>query len=311
MSSLIRASAAVLTGLLAMSSAAMAGNGALLGVQTAFPLINFTEGAVPQGANYNGTQLVVTASPVLLTFTGGNVEFITSTPTVSSLNITANINSGGTFSSGTFSISGSVTNTVTNVGYSGVLLSGTVANYGIIDIGNAGGTDLADFAMNATGGSMLSLFGGSGGVVNATVSFEGSTFAGSFATTWTALRSKGGVGPPPSVPEEPPLTIGYWKNHPENWPVLSLTICSNSLTQAELISVLKTQPKGDKTIIMAQQLIAAQLNVANGNVCPLTTNAEAWLCSHGGIGANRQAWDGGEPLKNALDQFNNGGPCTL
>jgi hypothetical protein len=62
---------------------------------------------------------------------------------------------------------------------------------------------------------------------------------------------------------------------------------------------------------MAKQLIASQLNVAGGNSCPLTTNAEAWLCSHGGIGGNRKNWDGGEPLKNALDQFNNGGACSL
>jgi hypothetical protein len=197
------------------------------------------------------------------------------------------------------------------VSYSGVLVSGTVANYGIIDVGGAGGTDLADFAMTATAGSMLSQFGGNGGVVNAQVALENSTFAGSFATTWTASRAKGNAGPPPVVPELPPLTIGYWKNHPENWPVTSLTICGNSLTQAELISVLKTQPKGDKTLIMAQQLIAADLNVAGGNVCPLTTDAEAWLCSHGGIGAGRKNWDGGEPLHNALDKFNNGGGCSL
>jgi hypothetical protein len=308
MNRFIQASAAVLTGLLAMSSSAMAANGALLGVQTGFPLVDFVEGSVPQGASYNGSQLIISTTPVFLTFTaGGTAEFISG----GSLNITANINSGGTISGGTFSISGSVLNSATNVNYSGVLVSGTVANYGIIDIGNPGGTDLADFAMNATGGSMLSQFGGNGGVVNAQVSLEASSFAGSFAAPWSAARAKGNAGKPPVVVEVPPLTIGYWKNHPENWPVTSLTICGNSLTQAELISVLNTQPKGDKTIIMAQQLIAAQLNVAGGNYCPLTTNAEAWLCSHGGIGAGRKNWDGGEPLHNALDQFNNGGACSL
>jgi len=311
---LLQGSATLLTGLLAigslaMISPAMAGNGALLGVQVGYPLINFIEGSVVQGASYNGSQLVVTSTPVFLTFTGGGTaEFISG----GSLNITANINSGGTISGGTFSISGSVTNTATSVSYSGVLLSGTVADYGIIDTGAASGaTDLADFAMNATAGSMLSLVGGSGGVVNVTVALEASTFAGSFATTWNAARAKGDAGPPPVVPELPPLTIGYWKNHPENWPVTSLTICGNVLNQAELISVLQSQPKGDKTIVMAQQLIAAKLGVAAGNTCALTAPAEAWLCSHGGIGGNRKNWDGGEPLKNALDQFNNGGACSL
>ena len=75
--------------------------------------------------------------------------------------------------------------------------------------------------------------------------------------------------------------------------------------------VLGAPPRGDVTIVMAKQLIAAKLAVAGGNSCPLTTNAEAWLCSHGGIGASIKQWDGGEELKNALDQFNNGGACTL
>ena len=310
---LLQGSATLLTGLLAvgslaMISPAMAGNGALLGVQVGYPRINFIEGSVSQGANYDGTQLVITSTPVFLTFTsGGTAEFISG----GSLNITANINSGGTISGGTFSISGSVINTATSTTYSGVLLSGTVADYGIIDVGGAGGTDLADFAMDATAGSLLGLVGGSGGDVNVTVALEASTFAGSFATTWTAARAKGNGGPPPVVPELPPHTVGFWKNHPEVWPVTSLTICGNSLNQAELISILKLQPKGDVTIIMAHQLIAAMLGVAAGNSCPLTTNAEAWLCSHGGIGGNRKDWDGGEPLKNALDQFNNGGACSL
>jgi hypothetical protein len=62
---------------------------------------------------------------------------------------------------------------------------------------------------------------------------------------------------------------------------------------------------------MARQLIASRLNVGSGNSCPLTVDAEAWLCSHGGIGASRKKWDGGEALKDALDQFNNGGACSL
>lgn len=308
MRSFMQGFAALSTGLLAMSSLAVAGNGALLGVEVGFPRINFIESAAPQGASYNGTQLVISSTPVLLTFTsGGTDEFISG----GTLNITANINSGGTFSGGTFTITGTATNTATSTSYGSPLLTGTVANYGIIDIGGTGGTDLADFAMNATGGSLLGLVGGSGAAVNVNVSFENSTFAGSFATPWSASRAKGNVGPPPATPEQDPLSQGYWKTHPEAWPVTSLTICGNTLTQAQLLSILKTKPKGDVTISMAHQLIAAMLNVAAGNSCPLTTNAEAWLCSHGGIGGSRKNWDGGEPLKNALDKFNNGGACSL
>jgi hypothetical protein len=90
-----------------------------------------------------------------------------------------------------------------------------------------------------------------------------------------------------------------------------MVICGNSLNQSELLSILDSSPRGDVTIIMARQLIATRLGIAAGNSCPLATNAEAWLCSHGGIGASRKKWDGGEALKDALDQFNNGGACAL
>lgn len=298
---------ALATTVLAAGSA-YAGNGALLGVQVNYPRINFTEGLASQGATYNGSTLTITSTPVFLSFTeGGTEEFILS----GSLTITANIDGGGVISGGTFSISGNVTDTATSNSYSGVLVSGTVADYGIIDAGVPGGTDLADFRMDATAGSMLALFGGVGGDVNAVVALEGSSFNGVFTSAWSADRAKGDVGPPPAVPALPPHTIGYWMNHPEVWPVTTMVICGNSLNQTELISILKTPPRGDVTLIMARQLIAARLNVAGGNSCPLTVDAESWLCSHGGIGASRKKWDGGEPLKDALDQFNNGGACSL
>jgi hypothetical protein len=290
------------------STVALAGNGVLLGVQVAYPRVNFTEGLASQGAVYNGSVLTITSTPVFLTFSeGGTEEFILG----GSLTLSANIDGGGALSGGTFSISGNVTDTATSAVYSGVLLSGTVADYGIIDVGIPGGTDLADFSMNATSGSMLATAGGSGAAVNALVALEGSSFSGSFAASWSADRAKGDIGPAPSVPQLPPHTIGFWKNHPEVWPVTTMVICGNSLNQDELVSVLGSSPRGDVTIIMARQLIASRLNVASGNSCPLTVDAEAWLCSHGGIGASRKKWDGGEELKNALDQFNNGGACSL
>jgi len=299
---------AVVAGLLLASASAWAGPGALLGLQVDYPRINFTEGLASQGAVYDGTTLSITSTPVFLTFTsGGTEEFVIG----GNLTLTANIDAGGVLSGGTFSISGNVTDTDSSTSYGGVLLSGTVADYGIIDVGVSGGTDLADFQMDATAGSMLALFGGLGGDANLLVALEGSNFAGTFATPWSADRAKGDIGPPPSTPQLPPHTIGFWKNHPEVWATNSLVICGNSLNQSELISILDTSPRGDVTIIMARQLIATRLGIAAGNSCPLATNAEAWLCSHGGIGASRKKWDGGEELKDALDQFNNGGACSL
>ncbi len=57
---------------------------------------------------------------------------------------------------------------------------------------------------------------------------------------------------------------GVWKNHADLWPVTSLTIGGISYTKAELVTVLKTPPKGDAVLILVHQLIAAKLNVLNG-----------------------------------------------
>jgi hypothetical protein len=60
-----------------------------------------------------------------------------------------------------------------------------------------------------------------------------------------------------------PHSQGYWKNHPQNWPVLTLYLGSETYDQAELISLLETPTRGDASLILAKQLIAAKLNVEN------------------------------------------------
>lgn len=61
------------------------------------------------------------------------------------------------------------------------------------------------------------------------------------------------------------FTPGYWKNHEEMWPVMSLTLGGVEYTQAELLVILDTPVRGDATIIAAYHLIAAKLNVLNGS----------------------------------------------
>src|SRR5206468_5345555 len=72
-----------------------------------------------------------------------------------------------------------------------------------------------------------------------------------------------------TAPNKCPLSLGYWKTHPAVWPVTTLTLGTVSYTQAELLAILKTNPgigtKSDASLILADQLIAAKLNVANGS----------------------------------------------
>jgi hypothetical protein len=95
------------------------------------------------------------------------------------------------------------------------------------------------------------------------------------------------AGPPPQPDAGPPpdagctLTQGYWKNHEESWPVASLTLGSRVYSAAALDALLETPPRGDASIILARQLIAAKLNVASGATSTAAiAAADVWLTAN-------------------------------
>jgi YVTN family beta-propeller protein len=69
-----------------------------------------------------------------------------------------------------------------------------------------------------------------------------------------------------------PLGQGFWKNHPDTWPLSSVALGSQTYTQAELLALFDTLPNADASVILAHQLIAAKLNIANGsNPAPISS----------------------------------------
>jgi hypothetical protein len=60
------------------------------------------------------------------------------------------------------------------------------------------------------------------------------------------------------------LTQGFWKTHPNAWPLASLSLGGTSYTKVQLLSVLTEPVAGNGSISLAHQLIAAKLNIANG-----------------------------------------------
>lgn len=113
-------------------------------------------------------------------------------------------------------------------------------------------------------------------------------------------------------------TQGYWKTHKNAWPVEKITIGGVTYTKTEAINWLKTPVKDDMTIAMFYQLVAAKLNVVNGcaSSCigETITNADNWMFEYGPVGsgvlASSSAWGIGEPLKDTLDDYNNGLLCA-
>jgi len=116
-----------------------------------------------------------------------------------------------------------------------------------------------------------------------------------------------------------PFSMGYWKTHPDAWPVTTLTLGTVSYTQAELLAILKTNPghgtKSDASLILADQLIAAKLNLANGsNPCPFAATIAAADALIDGrtipitptITPNTAEGQQMVSLANTLEQFNTG-----
>ena len=120
---------------------------------------------------------------------------------------------------------------------------------------------------------------------------------------------------PVKIYESPPSprTIGFWKTHPESWPVESITIGGVPYTIAEAISIiLRNANSKDATYMLAAQLIAAILNVYNGadasaEILETIGQADAFLTIHV-LGSNPQGQDRVDALtlKDLLDDFNNG-----
>ena len=78
----------------------------------------------------------------------------------------------------------------------------------------------------------------------------------------------------------------YWRAYPEEWPVADLLLGAEIYTQSEALALLETPPEGDASLILAQQLIAARLNVAGGNdgspIADTSAVADDWLDSYEG-----------------------------
>ena len=114
-------------------------------------------------------------------------------------------------------------------------------------------------------------------------------------------------------------TLGYWKNHPGKWAGISpndpfpwTTGRADGLTY---MGILKLSPKGDATIILAHQYIAAVLNM---NVYGASDEVQDWiehaeyLFSHGyPVGTNPPPTDDTRSeiitLAGWLDEYNNSG----
>jgi hypothetical protein len=113
-------------------------------------------------------------------------------------------------------------------------------------------------------------------------------------------------------------TPGYWKNHPQAWPVNEITVGGVTYTKDQAISLLKTPGKGDKTYTLFMHLVCAKLNVISGNddscIAESIDNADNWMAVNGpvgsGVAARTSAWQSISGISDLLDDYNNGFLCA-
>jgi len=108
------------------------------------------------------------------------------------------------------------------------------------------------------------------------------------------------------------FTQGYWKNHPDAWPVNSLTLGTVTYTKAQLIQIFNEPAKGNGLVSLAHQLIAAKLNIANGaDPTPILATINAADAQIGNlvvppIGSGFLDPDETDANAQILDDYNNG-----
>ncbi|HEX5671963.1 MAG TPA: hypothetical protein VFY46_04495, partial [Acidimicrobiia bacterium] len=127
-------------------------------------------------------------------------------------------------------------------------------------------------------------------------------------------------------------TPGFWKNHPEVWPVAADEvlvgdwnhnwICDPSetclvLTTEEALAATGTPPRGDMTWNLGRPLVTAWLNVSAGNdpscIADTIDAAIVWLLAHplgSGVGGGDPAWQEASGWAGLLDDYNNGLLCA-
>jgi len=140
----------------------------------------------------------------------------------------------------------------------------------------------------------------------ATVTLTGGEDSSTDFGFWTPPGAQPGAGTP-----------GYWKNHPEAWPVETITVGGVVYTKAQALEWLEKVGK-DKTITMFSSLVPAKLNVLIGNdsscVASTIVLADAWMAANGPVGSDVHAasvaWKLGEPLHRQMDNYNNGMLCA-
>ena len=104
--------------------------------------------------------------------------------------------------------------------------------------------------------------------------------------------------------------VGYWKMHPDAWPVDTIVVGDIVYTKAQAIAMMGKNGS-DKSVSMFCEVVAAKLNrLAYGGDRWFIESGNWWIYMHPigtGMKSNSPAWIvDGAPIYGWLDAWNNG-----
>lgn len=109
-------------------------------------------------------------------------------------------------------------------------------------------------------------------------------------------------------------TPGYWKNHPDEWPVDQLTIGGNIFYKSNLLEIFGYTPNKDKSLKLFHHLVAAKLNVIRGahyeGIGDAIADADDFFAMYPtGSDLDKSVMRMIDELKAPLEAFNESAPC--
>jgi hypothetical protein len=179
--------------------------------------------------------------------------------------------------------------------------------------GSPSGTPSATGTPSGTPSATPSATGSPSGTPSATPSATGSPSA---TATPTASGTPSATATPSGTPGVCVRGQGFWKNHPDQWPVTELQLGNVTYTQQQLLDILHEPVRGNGLLILAHQLIAAKLNIAAGADPSCIEEAIAEADALIGdlvippVGNGYIAPRDAAPLAGILGRFNEGGMCA-
>ncbi|MBI5462438.1 MAG: hypothetical protein HY941_09670 [Gammaproteobacteria bacterium] len=214
-------------------------------------------------------------------------------------------------------------NTLTAIATSGADVSANLTFQLIDAIDNDGTLDTYRLTINNLSTVRTAVLG----FVPAVVNFGSFTFSAHFddsqpddmvpdadATTGEPVCETISLVPPDAVAPGTG-TIGYWKNHPNDWPTNCDLTLPGSINDpnAFAMKVLESPVRGDKTVALAKQLVAAKLNVCAGNesacIDQTIAGAMTWLQSYP-VFSKQKSWMGADVYHEMLEDYNEGKLCA-